>query len=103
MDFGQIVEGTRQGRSGRRKGWNGKGMYIFDFKHSFVKYPKNEDFSEEIYDMVEYGDDIEIGAFDSEETYKIDNFLLLKTAGGTCIPWNASQADMFADDWEFVD
>lgn len=101
MNFGQIVEGTNQGRKGRRKGWNGKDMYIFNFYHSVLKLKEDEDFVQERYDLSELEGIVEIGLDD--ETYRLENFMLLKTAGNTCIPWNASQADMFADDWEFAD
>jgi hypothetical protein len=102
MNFGIMIEGVREGKKARRAGWNGKKMYIFDFKHSFIRYPEDEYFYAEVFDMIEYGDNIEIGAFDNDNSYKIDNFILLKTAEDTCIPWNASQADMLADDWEFI-
>lgn len=53
-------------------------------------------FQEERYDCSELDGVIEIGLY---KTYKLENFVLLKTAVGTCIPWNASQADMLANDW----
>ena len=37
-----------------------------------------------------------------EQLCKLEDFILLKTAGNTFIPWNASQADVQADDWVIV-
>lgn len=101
MNFGTIIDGVNKGKMAQRKGWNGKGMYIFDFYHSVLKLKEDSDFEQERYDVSELGGIIEIGS--DENTFKLENFVLLKTAGNTCIPWNASQADMLADDWEFID
>jgi hypothetical protein len=100
MDFGKIIEGVYIGKKACREGWNGKGMYIFDFSHSVLKLKEDSDFEEERYDVSELDGIIEIGS--DEKTFKLENFVLLKTAANTCIPWNASQADMQAHDWEFI-
>jgi hypothetical protein len=100
MNFGEVIKGVNTGKKAQRKGWNGKGMYIFDFYHSTLKLKEDSDFEEERYDVSELQGIIEVG---TDETFKLENFVLLKTAGNTCIPWNASQADMLADDWEFID
>jgi hypothetical protein len=62
---------------------------------------EDKEFEAERYDLSELNGIVEVGS--DEVTYKLENFILLKTAGHTCIPWNASQADMLADDWEIVD
>lgn len=97
MNFGQAVELTKQGKVIARNGWNGKGMFVFDFYHSVLKMKEDTEFAQELYDVSELEGVIEVGT--SELTYKLDNFLLLKTAGNTVIPWNGSQADMLAEDW----
>jgi len=101
MNFGKIIDGVNRGKKAQRNGWNRKGMYIFDFRHSIIKLKEDSDFSEEIYDVSELDGIIEIGS--DKNTFKLENFVLLKTADNTCIPWNASQTDMLADDWEFID
>lgn len=97
MNFGQAIELTKKGKPIAREGWNGKGMYVFSFYFSTLKMKADEDFSEELYDVSELQGIVEVGV--GGTTYTLDNFLLLKTAGNTVIPWNASQADMLADDW----
>lgn len=97
MDFGKAVELTKEGKPIAREGWNGKGMFVFDFYHSVLKMKEDTDFEQELYDLSELVGIVEVGI--SELTYKLENFLLLKTAGNTVIPWNASQADTLAEDW----
>ena len=97
MNFGKAVELTKQGKLIAREGWNGKGMYIFSFYFSILKMKADENFTEELYDVSELQGVVEVGA--GETTYKLENFLLLKTAGNTVIPWNASQSDTLSEDW----
>jgi hypothetical protein len=103
MNFGSILASVLSGRKAAREGWNGKGMYIFDFYHSELKLKEDEDYVQERYDVSELEGIIEVGCGEDTYTFKLENFILLKTAENTCIPWNASQADMLADDWQFVD
>jgi hypothetical protein len=37
------------------------------------------------------------------EIYGFSPYVQLKAADGKVIPWNASQADMLAEDWEVVE
>jgi hypothetical protein len=102
MNFGEALQVVKkEGKKVQRIGWNGKGMYIFDFYSSVLKLKEDKEFEQERYDLSELEGIVEVGL--GELTYKLENFILLKTAGNTCIPWNASQADMLADDWQIVD
>lgn len=96
-----------KGKVIRRQGWNGKGMFLFNFASSAIVVNGDENFETEIYDMNECFKHVRINTLanpgNKEEDYKLDDFVLLKTAGNTCIPWNASQADLLADDWEYYD
>lgn len=103
MNFGKVIEGIREGKRSQRKGWNGKSMYIFDFMHSVLVFSEDINFDKEVYDISECIDVIQLGTTKCDDVYKLDDFILLKTANNHCIPWNASQADMLADDWEFID
>lgn len=96
MTFGNAIEKVKEGKKVARMGWNGKGMFIFDLFHSVLKLTEDTAFQEERYDCSELDGVIEIGL---DETYKLENFVLLKTAVGACIPWKASQSDMLANDW----
>lgn len=81
MTFGDALEAVKQGQRIARKGWNGKGMYIFlAFEPDFIT---DADISL----------DVEVG-----------DMLVLKTAQNTFQPgWLASQSDMLAEDWYIVE
>ncbi|WP_457641446.1 DUF2829 domain-containing protein [Persephonella sp.] len=82
FDFGTAINYLKQGKRVARKGWNGKGMYIFLMPDSWVK-------------AIE---DIKL------PDYPIDKCLCMKTAANTIqLGWLASQADMMANDWCLVE
>ena len=85
MTFGDALEALKQGQRVARKGWNGKGMYVFlAFAPDFVT-------------------DADISEFDKLEV-EVGDMLVMKTAQNTFQPgWLASQADMLAEDWYIVE
>ena len=85
MNFGLAIEAMKNGERVARKGWNGKDMYVFlAYEADFVT-------------------DADISAFDQLEV-EVADMLIMKTAQNTFQPgWLASQADMLADDWVFVE
>ena len=85
MNFGLALEAAKLGYRIARKGWNGRGMYVF-LAHA-------PDFNTEA-DISEFDDaDVECG-----------DCLCLRTAQRSLqMGWLASQSDMLADDWYIVD
>lgn len=86
LTFSEALEFIKDGNLVARKGWNGKGMFLFLVDGStFVvnRPPLNQIFSE--------GTEVNYHAH-------ID----MKTADGTIVPWLASQTDILANDWEVV-
>ena len=80
MNFGQAIEAMKKGMKCRRKGWNGKGIFIciqFPDEHSRMTSPY-------IY-IDTYG-------------LQTDN----PHAPKSRVPWLASQTDMLAEDWEAI-
>ena len=78
-DIGWVVRGLREGRRFRRRGWNGKGMWIelqVPDEHSKMTLP---------YIFMEYPA--------GHPAYP----------NGARVPWLASQTDILADDWEEVE
>lgn len=74
MNFGQAVEKMKDGEDVTRKGWNGKGMFVFLHKFHI--------------DMVS----------DTKEC------IVMFTGNKEYQPgWLASQADILAEDWEVSD
>ena len=101
--FGQALESLKRGHLVARKGWNGKGMFIFmrpedslptnmivnqvkSLPESFKKWIANN-----------YGDS-EI------DKIKFTAYLCMKAADDTVVNgWLASQTDMLANDWVIVE
>ena len=86
MNFGEAIKALKEGKKVARQGWNGKGMFLYYVSEG--QYPVKMDVAKEIADakgMVSYG-----------------AYAALKSANGQVYPWNASQADMFAEDWMIV-
>lgn len=95
MNLGQVIEELKNGKKLARKGWNGKGMFIY----------------------LTYGSEVPVISMKAEttkhlfgekrlecdETVKINPHIDMKATDGTVIiGWLASQTDMLADDWYIV-
>lgn len=81
VDFGTALMEVREGARAARKGWNGKGMYIF------------------LADDVNFHTDADVSEF-AHKDVETSDMLVLRTAQGTFQPgWLATQSDMLADDW----
>lgn len=82
MQIGEAVTAMQNDQLVARAGWNGKGMFLF--------LNRNEGATTEY----------EVGGriLEAEE----QNWVAMKTAQGTVVPWLCSQSDLLADDWEVV-
>lgn len=79
FSFGEAIKHLKRGMKVARKGWNGKGMYLF------------------------FADGEDLTSCLSASDFKCTSSVCMKTAKNTiCVGWVASQADMFAEDWVFV-
>ena len=86
MTFGQAIKALKNGKSVARKGWNGKGMFLYLIKGG------------EIASALKYG----FGEYENEPT--ITDSIAMKTAQNTIVVgWLASQTDMLAKDWEIIE
>ncbi|MFV0420029.1 MAG: DUF2829 domain-containing protein [Dysgonomonas sp.] len=105
--FGQALESIKQGRLATRKGWNGKGMFIFmrpadeirvDTVVNNVKslpYSVKEYYKQDMFDAD--GTPLQIT---DDDVVKFAAYLCMKAADGSIVNgWLASQSDMLADDW----
>ena len=85
MTFGDALEAVKQGHRAARRGWNGKGMYIFLGQE--VEFHT-------MADLYEFAD----------QNVEVNDLLILRTAQGTLQPgWLASRSDMLAEDWYIVE
>lgn len=86
LTFGQAIESLKSGKRVARKGWNGKGMFLFIMKGGLS--------GAEVHNQHEYLD----------EKIEIQDCICMKTAQNTvCVGWLASQTDMLAEDWEIIE
>lgn len=92
MTFGQAIELMKRGMKVARKGWNGKGMYLWilpaaSVKAEWCKEPRLKTLAEQ------NGGEVEcLGS------------VRMKTADGKVLTgWLASQTDMLSEDWCIVE
>ena len=86
MNFGLALEAAKKGYRIARRGWNGKGMFLYYVPAA--AYPPATDVAKEAFG----GENVPYGAY-----------IAMKTAQGNVVPWLASQTDMLADDWYIVE
>ena len=92
MNFGQAIEALKQGKKVTRKGWNGKGMFLWlkpatELKSDFLRDPV-------LKQVVE----------DNGGTMNALGTVCMKTADNKVLTgWLASQTDMLSEDWEVID
>lgn len=83
MNFGQAIEALKEGKKVARKGWNGKGMFLFIVK-PVLPHPFNHT--------------------DKTEGLFINDSICMKTTQNEIVVgWLASQTDMLAADWQIVE
>ena len=86
MNFAQILlKLAEQGTRARRKGWNGKGLYLFLVTG---------------WDISSGPAFIEVSTVDSHCEFA--PFIAMRTADEKICPWLASQTDILANDWEII-
>jgi len=83
FDFGTAVSLMRLGHKVARKGWNGKGMFIFLVPGSTFKVNRPP----------------LLGIYDEGTEIDYQPHIDMKTADDKVVPWSASQSDVLAEDW----
>lgn len=85
--FSEALEAIKNGSRVQRKGWNGKGMFIFLVKGSVFQVNRPP----------------LLGIYPEGTTINYHAHIDMKTADGQIVPWLCSQTDMLADDWQLAD
>lgn len=94
FSFGDAIKYMKRGLRVARKGWNGKGMYVF--------YASDFQFGTKA-DLSEFNPTEDPECTEENKVYVYD-CLVLRTADKKLQPgWLASQSDMLAEDWMFVE
>ncbi|WP_249645811.1 MULTISPECIES: DUF2829 domain-containing protein [unclassified Lysinibacillus] len=86
MNFGQAIEALKAGKKVARKGWNGKGMFVYHVPAA--SYPPTT----EVVKSAFYGEEV---------PYR--EYLALKTAQNDVATWSPSTSDALGEDWEVVE
>ena len=92
LTFGMAIEQMKRGAKVARKGWNGKGMYIWVMPGSTIKNCQNMT-------------DPHLAEIDKTEgEIRFLGSVRMRTATGDVLTgWLASQTDMLSEDWVVVD
>lgn len=89
--FGEAIEALKQGKKVARKGWNGKGMYLWLKPAATIKAEWCKD---SILKDIAEANGGEVEALGT---------ICMKTADGKILTgWLASQTDMLLEDWVIV-
>lgn len=88
MSFGLAIEALKKGHKVARKGWNGKGMFLYYVPAAAYPAQRNT-----LGTMV---------GFFPDDMVPYCAYIAMKTAQDNVVPWLASQTDMLSDDWEIV-
>jgi hypothetical protein len=83
MNIGHAVDALRDGYKVSRRSWNGKNMFLYYVRVSFLKVSCVPLIANDGGDNIaRYGDHV-----------------CLRCADGSLIPWVCSQSDLLGDDW----
>lgn len=86
MSFGLAIEAMKKGKKVARRGWNGKGMFLF------------------LGTGIELHTEADLSCVSDLEGDLTLPTIVMKTADDKfCVGWLASQTDMLEDDWEVVE
>lgn len=88
MDFGSALNALKGGFKVARRGWNGKGMYLYLVPEN--RYPPTTN----------AGHGIAVKHADGKVPYRA--YIAMKTVDDDVAVWTASQTDVLADDWELI-
>jgi hypothetical protein len=105
MGFDFAINALKNGKCVARKGWNGKGMFLFmrpadDLEIDMIVH-KVKSLPQSVKDY--YADLTGTTQLDGRDKIKFTPFLCMKAADGTIVNgWLASQTDMLAEDWMVV-
>lgn len=86
LDFGSALEALKAGAKVARKGWNGKGMFLFLVPGSTFEVNRLP----------------LLGIYPEGTEINYHAHIDMRTADGQVVPWLASQTDMLAEDWTEV-
>ena len=96
-NFGEAIEALKQGKKVTRKGWNGKGMFLFLLPAG--KIPKSVIHDGALASVVDEVDGDYFEALGSIRMWTVNS----EGRKAVLTGWLASQTDMLSEDWEIID
>ena len=94
LTFGQAIEALKQGKKVARSGWNGKGMFIYLVKGTFIP----------VWQLRNEAKEHVTRTCQDTTPVQINSHIDMKAADGSIVVgWLASQTDMLAEDWDIVE
>lgn len=96
MNFGEVIEALKTGLAVRRKGWNGKGLFIVKQVPSYI----TGDIIPNMQSLPQSAKDIIMARKEPHIDYT--NQMLIINPDGRADSWVPSSSDVFAEDWELV-
>ena len=82
MNFGDAIELIKQGKKVARKGWNGKGMFVYYI-------PANE-----------YKTTTDVAKKEFGDKASYNPYMAIKNVNGTVSTWVPSVNDCLSEDWD---
>lgn len=101
MDIGNAVSLLKQGFKVQRSGWNGKGMWL-TLIHPYAPHPFDSEGNTSKTPDKYCNPYFKASDNNSQSHGTMVDWVGLKTASNMFVPWNASQEDLLATDWEIV-
>lgn len=95
--FGEAIRRLKLGQKVARRGWNGKGMYLYLVQGSTVDKENLRNEASRVLPSDEkamHGTDVAVF---------LPHIDMRTATGDICIGWLASQTDMLSEDWEVVE
>lgn len=86
FNFSVALDLLKNGTKVRRRGWNGRGMFLFLVPGSTFQVNRPP----------------LLGIYPEGTEIKYHAHVDMKTAQGDVVPWVCSQTDMLAEDWEMA-
>jgi len=108
QNFGQAIEALKEGKRVARKGWNGKGMFIFERPADVLEVgfiiDKVKSLPKSVKDFFKAQDEKEEPSERGIGRVKFGSYLCMYAADKTIVNgWLASQTDILSEDWCILD
>ena len=97
LNFGQAIEALKDGKCVSRKGWNGKGLFVFKQGSAAIDnslIPKMQSVPNSAKKIL---------TTRNQEPIYYENQMVIVKHDGTIDSWVASSSDTFAEDWTIID